>query len=312
MKAIINLCGPTAAGKSALALELARLFNGVIINADSMQIYQNLAILTAQPKSIEYLQQEHLLYNFLSPTKTFSTGAYLRLVKQQIDLVHQQNKIPIIVGGTGLYFKSLVYGFLEVPNIAKEINQQAFELFNQLGNCQFYQLLKDKDPEGAIKLNINDRQRLIRAYSVIEQTGISISKWQQNSIQTYSLHQFLQIGLFPNRDMLYQNCNDRFTLMLESGVIQEVEALNTITIDDQLTARKAHGVTAITNYLRGIINKEEAIELTKRQTRNYAKRQLTWFRHQLPDLIKLDYQHIHEIESKIYQLVEQHINNLNQ
>jgi tRNA dimethylallyltransferase len=307
----VVISGPTASGKSALAISLANKYQGVIINADSMQVYKDIPIITAQPCYDDYLQTPHALYGILSADKICSAGVYMELAKEQIELAIDNNQLPILVGGTGLYIKSLIYGIAKIPDIDSDLRLSARELYMEIGAEKFYQNLQELDPIAASKLNILDKQRVIRAYEVVKQTGISIIEWQkQNYTIGFDHEQFIQIGLLPERSMLYRNCDLRFKEMIEQGVIEEIEKLNNITMDDSLPVRKAHGILEITAYLNKEISLDQAIIKSQQMTRNYAKRQYTWLKHQMPEMIKFEYITPQEILEKCQNYIAGKLSNL--
>jgi tRNA dimethylallyltransferase len=280
---IIIIGGPTASGKSQYALELAKLHNGVIINADSVQLYREIPIISAQPSLDEQSIVPHFLYGVFEAQQVSSVGIWLELVRKIIDEAINKNQTPIVVGGTGLYLKSLVYGISQIEDIDLEIRKNARGLHEELGNEKFYALLRERDPLMAEKIRPNDKQRMIRAFEVINQTGKSLHFWhQQPNISFYPVEQFKQILLMPERSELYRNCDMRFMQMIEHGALLEVQNLLEYH-DGRLHPMKATGVKELARYLRDEITLEEAIKAAQQATRNYAKRQFTWFRHQLPD-----------------------------
>lgn len=280
---IIIISGPTASGKSKLALDFAQKNNATIINADSLQIYEGLPILSSQPSVEEKNQVEHLLYSVLKPSENSSVAMWLKLVKSSIDEVLQKNKIPLIVGGSGMYISKLVEGISEIPEIDEAIRAEASELFENLDKEDFAaELIRLGEDKNKVK-NL-DKHRLIRAYEVLRQTGKSIFFWQEKPLKKlFAEEDFLHINLNPNREELYQNCNLRLAQMLNSGAIEEVERLlnHGITNDKQIT--KTLGFYEIEDFLNERIAKEEMLAIAAQKTRNYAKRQLTWFRNQLPN-----------------------------
>jgi tRNA dimethylallyltransferase len=302
MKNIV-ISGPTASGKSSLALLIAQKYDGIIINADSMQIYQEIPIITAQPL-YEMKLAPHLLYGKLSVKEICSVGIYLDLVKTAINYAKAQNKLPIIVGGTGLYLKSLIYGMAQIDEIDSEIRKNARETYEEIGAVNFYQLLIEKDPLSS-ELNILDKQRILRAYEVFMQTNISITKLQETNHRLFPIENFIQIGLIPERARLYDKINQRFEMMIEENVIDEVRNLNSITMDQNHPARKAIGVKEITSYLNEEISLDDAVTKSQQLSRNYAKRQITWIKHQMPDMIKFEYDNVSEITPQSFELIDE-------
>ncbi len=280
---IIIISGPTASGKSQLALNLAEFKDIVIINADSLQIYEGLPILSSQPNEIEQKKVKHLLYSALKPQAASSVALWLKMVENSIKECFKENKIPVIVGGSGMYISKLVEGISEIPEIDASIRNEATELFEGISKEDFIEELVrlGEEKEKILKL---DKHRLIRDYEVLRQTKKSIFYWQNQPIKKlFAEENFLHINLNPPREKLYQNCNLRFEKMWELGALTEVEALieQNITDDKQIT--KTLGFYEISDFLNNRITKEEAIIIATQKTRNYAKRQLTWFRNQLPN-----------------------------
>lgn len=284
---MILVAGPTAAGKSATALDLAHKNNGAIINADAMQIYEGLPILSAQPLPEERKQCPHALYGVLNPAMASSAGIWLGLAQQAILEAHEAGHTPILVGGTGLYFRALLGGLADIPPIPEAKRAETKTLYDEIGEQKFRAELAKLDPDSATRIARNDRQRLIRAYEVARHTGKTLGEWQKRGSRLeareendYELHL-----LTPPREELYTACDRRFLRMIEQGAIEEVRNFLTRGLSPELPAMKTIGVREIGAYLRGEIALDEAIAKAQQATRNYAKRQLTWFRNQrlLPD-----------------------------
>jgi len=277
---IILVAGPTAAGKSGFALDLARKRRGTIINADAMQIYGGLPILSAQPDAKEQKEIPHELYGVLEPSEKSSVGKWVTLATTAIEKTFAAGGTPILVGGTGLYFKSLLGGLAAIPPIPDDVRETTQKLYDEIGEESFRRKLTTLDPETAARLAKNDRQRSIRAYEVAVHTGKTIGYWHKqksDSQQSWEIESHL---LMPERETLYAACDHRFALMIEHGAIEEVKNLLQRKLDPQLPAMKTLGVREITAYLLGEINLKDAISQTQQATRNYAKRQMTWFRNQ--------------------------------
>lgn len=275
-KKIIIICGPTASGKSARAIDLARDRNGAIINADSMQIYSEIPILTASPSQEDKALVPHHLYNYISIKENFSVADYQKAALAQIEQVEEKGYLPIIVGGTGLYISSLLYGLSKMPDIDPEIRQEARNLLKTIGNDAFHIKLMTIDPIVAAKLSIGDSQRMVRAYEVFMQTGKSITYFQQKPpISPLMNYDIEIIFISPEREILYKACDERFVKLVEKGALDEVK--NNMSTSDS----KALGFSQLASYLRGEITLDEAMILAKAKTRQYAKRQVTWFNHQL-------------------------------
>ncbi|AIL65125.1 tRNA dimethylallyltransferase [Rickettsiales bacterium Ac37b] len=296
---ILVIAGPTASGKSRLALYLAEKYNGVIINADALQLYKYIPILSAQPSKDDLLQQEHRLYSILEPDKLCSVGSFLKLAINEIENVFNKNKLPIIVGGSGLYIRSLIYGLSEIPEISETLREEIRNQYDLVGAESFYQSLIKADPKVEGIIRNTDSQRMIRAFEVIKQTSKSIIEWQKDKIiPYYNQNQFIQITLMPDRNYLYNNCNVRFKNMIENGVIEEIKVLikKNIKID---AVKKAVGMIEMIQYLEGTIDLSELIKLGEQKTRNYAKRQITWFKHQLPEAKRILYADYNELVNTV-------------
>ncbi|MBY0533924.1 MAG: tRNA (adenosine(37)-N6)-dimethylallyltransferase MiaA [Rickettsiaceae bacterium] len=284
MKKAVIICGPTASGKTNFAHELARKNNGEIINADSMQIYQQLPIITASPSQKLKQDLPYHLYNFLNIDTEFSAAKYATSASRAISEISNRGKLPIIVGGSGMYINMLIYGFSSIPDINNQIRSQARSLHKELGSETFFDLLKTIDPEVAKTLNVGDTQRVLRAYEVIKQSGKSILYYQaQGNLLPLPDFDFDVTVLMPERSFLYETCNNRFLALLEEGAIEEIKAVHQQYNNLNTTAMKALGVSEIISYLKGEITKEKAIALALAKTRQYAKRQCTWFNNQIKE-----------------------------
>jgi len=281
---IIIIGGATASGKSSLAVKLALDKDAVIINADSMQLYKELPIITAQPTAQEQQVISHKLYGTIQASEHCSVAKWINLARIEINEALAANKTPILVGGTGMYIKSLIDGLSEIPDISDEIKQFSTKLMEKIGAEEFHKKLSEIDPIIANRLPTSDRQRMIRAYNVHQQTGITLSDWQKKPNKIfYPKESFKGIFLNIEREKLYDNCNKRFLKMLDEGALREVEQLMKQNLNPNLPACKALGVPEITTYLTGEYEKEEMIEKAQTATRQYAKRQLTWFKNQFAD-----------------------------
>jgi len=284
VKRAILIAGPTASGKSKLALELAQLHNGVIINADAMQVYRVLERLSARPGAAEMLRAEHFLYGFVDPSERFSAGAWLRSVKDLLGRDKLAGRTLIFAGGTGLYFQVLSDGFSPVPPVSREIVASVSRQVLPLSRKERTRLLRERDPKMAALLREPDRQRVIRALSVLVATGRSLSEWQQEK-QTGLLAGFelRKLVLNPDRDLLAERIKARFLRMLDEGAIKEVQALLALNLAPGLPAMKAIGVRQIADWQGGLITREQAVASAATATRQYAKRQRTWFRKMMKD-----------------------------
>lgn len=277
-KKIVIISGSTASGKSELALKLADAKDVAIINADSLQIYKGLPILSSQPSDQEKNQVPHFLYSHFKPNETSSVAIWLRLVKPVVERLWHENKLPVIVGGSGMYISKLVEGISEIPEIDEAIRIGARQLFDEIGQEEFQKKLLDLGEN-----QILDKQRMMRAYEVLKQTGKSISWWQeQPAKKTFDEANFIHVSLDLERKKLYENCNTRFAKMLKCGALKEVQNLVDQGVNDDWQITKTLGFLEIRDFLEQRIGHEKMIELATQKTRNYAKRQLTWFRHQLP------------------------------
>ena len=280
----ILLAGPTASGKSALALELAQKIDGVIINADSMQVYRDLRVITARPMPTEEAQAPHRLYGHVDAAINFSAGAWLADAAKLLAEARAQNQRPIFVGGSGLYFTALTRGLSAVPPIATEVREGVRARLEQDGVEALHAELAARDPVSAERLKPRDRARIARALEVVEATGRSLTDWHRDGLPPLlPSGEFAALFLAPERDQLYARIDARFEAMLAGGALQEVAALAARNLDPLLPAMKAHGVPALIRHLKGEISREVAAETGRADTRHYAKRQFTWFRHQLPD-----------------------------
>ena len=281
---IIVISGPTGIGKSNLAISLAKKINGVIINADSMQIYKELKIISSQPSDRDRRIISHELYSIRTIHQNFSVMDWLELVEEKLGVIFYKNKIPIIVGGTGLYIKSAINGISKIPKVDKVVFENCSKLLEKIGTSEFKKLVEEVDKDFTIK-NI-DKQRLIRAYSVYLQTGKTISEWYKNSKIKKIYNTFFSILLEQEREKNYKNCENRFEEFINKGAIEEVKFLKDKNFDRSLPGFKCLGVNWILKYLEKEVSLKDAIAFSKRDTRRYVKRQLTWFRHNFnPDLI---------------------------
>ncbi|WP_407178966.1 tRNA (adenosine(37)-N6)-dimethylallyltransferase MiaA [Bradyrhizobium sp. STM 3562] len=282
-KAVL-IAGPTASGKSALALDLAEKTGGIIINADSMQVYRDLRVLTARPSPEEEAAVAHRLYGYVDAAINFSAGAWVADAASALTDARAQNRVPIFVGGTGLYFKALTRGLSAVPPVPAEIREAVRARLERDGVEAMHAELVRRDPAAAERLNPRDRTRIARALEVVEATGRSLLDWHREGLPpVLPPGQFSALFLAPERDALYARIDARFEAMLKAGALEEVERLAARQLDPLLPAMKAHGVPPLLRYLKGEITLEQASDIGRADTRHYAKRQFTWFRHQLPE-----------------------------
>lgn len=277
---IILIGGPTASGKSALAMRLARERNGSIINADAMQVYSGLPILTAQPEPQDRVEIPHRLYETTDAGEASSAGKWLAQAHAVLKQTREDGRVPILVGGTGLYFDVLIRGLADIPSIPDEVRKEAAKLYAEWGEEKFRAALAQRDPESASRIARNDRQRLIRAYEVATHTGTTLGEWQK---KTEDREQRIDISLvethllLPPRDQLYAACDKRFLGMIERGAIEEVKNLLARNLSPALPAMKILGVREIAAFVRGEAGSAETLAKAQQMTRNYAKRQTTWF-----------------------------------
>ena len=275
----IVIAGPTASGKSEFAIALCKEITGTVINFDSMQVYKELSILTARPDSISESIVPHKLYGYMSGKNRCSAVLWKNKALEEIKLSLKLGRVPILVGGSGLYIKTLIDGLSDIPITLNKYRSEAETILNKEGLDNFYQRLKIIDPNIINSININDKQRLIRAYTVWLQTGKSLSAWiKDDNSKNKIVNKFLKIKLSPTRDSLRENINKRFYKMLQKNVIEEVKKLD--DFDKSLPIMKAHGVRELLSFIRKEISLDEAAKITINHTNQYAKRQDTWFRHQ--------------------------------
>lgn len=289
-KAVL-IAGPTASGKSALALELALSVGGIVINADSMQVYRDLRVITARPTPDEEARVPHRLYGHVDAAVNFSAGAWVADAAKMLEEAQAEGRLPIFIGGTGLYFKALTAGLSVVPPIPPEIREDVRARLERNGVEALHAELARRDPRAAERLNLRDRTRIARALEVVEATGRSLLDWHhEGQPPLLPKDSFCAVFLTPERDELYARIDARFDAMLGAGALTEVEQLAARNLDPLLPAMKAHGVPALIRHLRGELSLKEAATIGSADTRHYAKRQFTWFRHQLPEFewVKLE------------------------
>ncbi|HYM99248.1 MAG TPA: tRNA (adenosine(37)-N6)-dimethylallyltransferase MiaA [Aestuariivirgaceae bacterium] len=279
-KPVVLIAGPTASGKSAVALELAQANDGVIINADALQVYRELRILSARPTAQEERLVPHRLYGMVPATQAYSVGLWLDSARKALADAWASERLPIVTGGTGLYFKALEEGLVRLPAIPAAIRQRWRERLKRGGSAALHAELARGAEEEAGRIRPSDGQRIVRALEVIEATGKPLSAWQKEAQEESFLAQcrVLRLYLSPAREELYTKINERFEQMIEAGAVEEVEGLLALGLDPSLPAMKAAGVQEIGCAIAGKLTLEEACRIAKRNTRHYAKRQLTWGR----------------------------------
>ncbi|MEX1181102.1 MAG: tRNA (adenosine(37)-N6)-dimethylallyltransferase MiaA [Cucumibacter sp.] len=279
----ILIAGPTASGKTRYALEQAEKSGAVIVNADSMQVYKGLAVLTARPGAADLLRARHFLYGTIDAAERYSAGKWLQDLRN-LAPVRERNRPLIFVGGTGLYFETLARGLSEIPPISAPILRQFHELLPSLTPLERKSLIEARDPKMAKRLDSFDPQRVARALAVLEATGRSLADWQDEAgTSLLAGWEVERIVLAPPREVIRERIATRFAAMLEEGAVEEVEALLKLGLDPNLPAMKAIGVREIGAWLRGEITREAAMRLSIDATRQYAKRQMTWLRKRMAD-----------------------------
>lgn len=299
---LLALFGPTASGKSALAVAAAQAFGGVVINADSMQIYRELPILSAAPTAGDRAKVPHRLYGVLSAAEPCSAGRWRALALSEIEAAWTAGRLPIVVGGTGLYLNALLRGLSPLPDIPDDIRQAARDLLAEIGPAALHGRLAERDPDTAARLVPSDPQRVVRAWEVLMATGRPLSAWQTEPPTGALAAPALLITLEPAREILYPAIDRRFLAMLEAGALEEVRALKDMT--PSLPALRALGIPELRAYLEGSLALPRAIAAAQAATRHYAKRQFTWARHQLPgDSLRLAEQFSESLCPRIFPII---------
>jgi tRNA dimethylallyltransferase len=284
---VLLIAGPTASGKSALALRLAEALDGEIVNADALQLYGDLAILTARPSPQEVARVPHHLFGVADGADGWSVGRWLQTALPLLEAIAARGRRPIVVGGTGLYFRALTQGLADVPAVPAAARQAAAEAFDRLGEAGFRDVLAELDPAAAQRIAPGDRQRLLRAMEVAQATGRSLSAWQAQTRPPLSPDAWRAAVIEPDRAALYARCDARFEAMVAQGALDEVAALTARGLDPLAPIMKAVGVRELASFLAGERPLDEAVALARQETRRYAKRQFTWLRNQTPDWPRL-------------------------
>ena len=288
-KGAVLIAGPTASGKSALALAVAERIGGVVVNADSMQVYRDLAIITARPGAIEMTRVPHLLYGHVDAAESYSAGRFVQDAAAVLEQTRNEGRIPVFTGGTGLYFKALTSGLAAIPQVPLEVREAVRARLEASGPVALHEELARRDPAAAAQLRPTDRTRGARAVEVVAATGRSITDWRREGLPPLLDNaRVTKVFLAPDRALLYRRIDARFDAMLSAGALDEVRALAARRLDPLLPAMKAHGVPWLIRHLAGEISLAAAAEQAKKDTRHYAKRQFTWFRHQLGDWPQAD------------------------
>ena len=295
---ILVIGGPTASGKSALAADAAARFGGVVANADSMQLYRDLPILTSWPDDELRARAPHRLYGVLDGAERCSAGRWRALAMAEIERIRGDGALPILVGGTGLYLRALLAGLAPVPPTPEPVRAAVRALYEREGSGGLHARLAARDPEAARRLEPGDSQRVMRAYEVIEATGRSLLSWQAEKHESFG-GRAATLVLEPPRAELYDACNTRFEGMMAAGALDEAAGLKARGLDPGLPVMKAVGVRALHDYLSGVTSLERAIALGRQETRRYAKRQTTWFRTQMPGTARMPDRYRAEFETGI-------------
>ena len=285
----VLIAGPTASGKSALAVEVAESLGGVIVNADSMQVYRDLRVITARPTPDDEARAPHKLYGFVDAAENYSVGRWCRDVEEALTDIGNQGRVPIVVGGTGLYFKALTSGLAAVPSIPADVRASVRERLQNEGAPALHAELMRLDPATAQRITANDRSRISRALEVVLATGRALSDWHREGLPPLiDSSCAVKVFITCERKELVRRIEARFDAMIKSTALDEVRQLAGRKLDPTLPAMKAHGVPWLIRHLNGEISREEAIAGAVMDTRRYAKRQLTWFRNQMKDWIWAD------------------------
>ena len=298
-KKIILLAGPTASGKSKLAIEIANKIKGEVINADSMQVYKDFSVLTSRPSNLDLKKTKHHLYGFLSSKKYFSTGAWLSLVKKKIQLCIRKNKVPILVGGTGLYFEAITKGMSKIPSLDFKSRDKIRALQIKLGQKKFYKDLLLLDPLVKNKIEPSDTQRSIRAYEVKKITKKSIFEWYRLTKSDFKKFKIYKIFLDTPREKILKNISRRTREMFKNDCIEEVKNFIKLKVDPTLSSNKIIGVKEIKDFLEKKLDINQTIEIINIKTRQYAKRQVTWSKGHMIDWKREYSNNFNELSKKI-------------
>lgn len=277
------IAGPTASGKSAYALQLAERIGGEIVNADSMQIYAGLRVLTAGPSPDEIARAPHHLFEVIDAAVGWSVGRWLEAATTVLAEIAAGGAPAIVVGGTGLYFRALTHGLADVPPVPETQREISGLLYAARGEEEFREILRPLDPEAEARIEVGDRQRLVRAHAVAIATGKPLTAWQTDTKPALAPGSWKGVVLDPPRAELYARCDARLSVMVEQGALDEVAAMEARGLDPSLPALKAVGYREFAAHLRGETTLDQALDAARQETRRYAKRQLTWFRNQTPD-----------------------------
>jgi tRNA dimethylallyltransferase len=301
---VVVVAGPTCSGKSALALDVAERFDGTVINADSMQVYRELRILTARPDASAEARAPHRLYGVLSAGERCSAGRWREMAIAEISAASSAGRLPVVCGGTGFYLMALLEGLSPIPDVDDQIRCRIHRDYADVEPEPLHRALAAVDPDAAARFPAGDRQRILRALEVYAATGRSLSFWQrQPKIAPPAGYRFHVITLLPTRPALYAACDRRFEAMMEAGALDEVRRLGEMNFDPALPAMRAVGVPELLRYHAGLCDRETAVSAAQQATRNYAKRQLTWLRHQIVSNLTLDAQYSERFKEKIFSFI---------
>lgn len=286
---VLIIAGPTASGKSSLAIAAAQALNGVVLNCDSMQIYKDIPIIAATPNAWEKAQVEHRLFEFYDVTKRGNVVEWLELCVAEIQKLWTEGRLTVVVGGTGMYIDALINGITPIPEVKPEVRQNLRMRLQNEGLIRLYAELKEKDAEIAQKLSPNDKTRIVRALEIIETTGKKVSEWYKTPlIKKLPEADFMVVKIVPSIEVIEQRCRERLDKMVELGALDEIAELVRRGIDETLPAMKALGVPELSRVVKGEMLLDKALELAKLHTRQYAKRQRTWLRNKLQADIVFD------------------------
>ncbi len=303
-KPVLIVCGPTASGKSALALDAAEAFGGVVINADSMQVYRELRVLTARPSEDDEARVAHRLYGIASVRDVFSAGRWRALAVREIDTAHAAGQLPIVCGGTGFYLKALMEGLSPMPEIPETVRRRVRDEAGALGAPAVHAALARVDPETAAQIKPGDSQRVTRALEIHEATGRPLAEWQAEArIAPDPTWSFGIVLLSPKREVTNAAVDERFRAMIEAGALDEIASLD--GLDGELPALKAVGVPHLRRHLRGEIDLETAVARAQTATRQFAKRQTTWFKNQIIADITIKKQYSESLCHKIFSFIRE-------
>jgi tRNA dimethylallyltransferase len=285
----VLIAGPTASGKSALALAVAERIGGIVVNTDSMQVYRDLKVITARPGAAEEARVPHLLYGHVDAAENYSVGRFLEDAAVALETARAQGRVPVFTGGSGLYFKALTRGLAAIPPVPADVRAAVRAKLDAAGPQALHAELSRRDPATAARLRPADRTRIARALEVVEATGRSIAEWHHEGMPPLlDAARVAKIFLAPDRAALFRRIDARFDAMVSAGALEEARALAARRLDPLLPAMKAHGVPWLIRHLAGDISLDAAAAEAKKDTRHYAKRQFTWFRHQLADWLRVD------------------------